>query len=44
MMIYLSNFDLVYIGGNTFKLLIESRESGLENKILTYFQEGGKVY
>jgi len=41
----LKNYDAVYIGGgNTFKLLKEIRESGFDEKLLRYYDNGGKIY
>ena len=41
----LSKFDAVYIGGgNTFKLLKKLRESKIEEKLIRFYKEGGKIF
>tara|TARA_Y100000310_G_scaffold303059_1_gene341036 strand:- start:3129 stop:3788 length:660 start_codon:yes stop_codon:yes gene_type:complete len=41
----LSSYDLVFVGGgNTFKLLKRLRESGFEEKLIDYYNNGGSVY
>jgi dipeptidase E len=41
----LSQFDAVYVGGgNTFKLLKKLRESGLEEKLISFYKNGGKIF